>query len=138
MALKRRTLPPVFWTALVIAFAVAVWPNPVLLPGNPSDKLQHLAAFAGLAALAAMAYPRVRLPRIAIGLALYGALIEIVQSIPALRRSAELMDWMADIAGLALALAAAALIRRRRIRTGRNGASDGARTRDLRRDRPAL
>jgi len=101
-----------FWAALLIAFTVAIWPNAIPLPGNPSDKLQHLIAFAGLTALAAAAYPRTRLVKIAIGMAVYGALVEIVQSIPALNRQAELLDWVADIAGIALTLAALALLRR--------------------------
>lgn len=112
-----RFLAPFFWAALLIAFAVAIWPSPIPLPGNPSDKLQHLLAFAGLTALAAAAHPRTRFVKIGIGMALYGALIEIVQSIPALNRQAELLDWAADIAGIALALAALALLRRSKIRT---------------------
>src|SRR5438094_451884 len=42
----RRVL---FWAAALFAFVMAILPHPPELPGNPSDKLQHMAAFAPLA-----------------------------------------------------------------------------------------
>jgi VanZ family protein len=109
----RRMLPYAFWAAALFAFVMATLPKPPQLPGEPSDKIQHILAFTVLAALAALAYPRVSLPRIALGLSAFGALIEIVQMIPMLHRDAELADWIADTAAATLVLAIVLLIRRR-------------------------
>ena len=109
----RRTLLFLFWAALIFAFVMAVLPQPPRLPGDPSDKIQHIIAFAVLAALAAAAYPRTAVLRILAGLSAFGALIEIVQSIPALHRDGDVVDWIADTLAAAAILALAALVRRR-------------------------
>jgi MYXO-CTERM domain-containing protein len=109
----RRLLPFAFWAALLFAFVMAVLPKPPQLPGQPSDKVQHILAFAVLAALAAAAYPRMRLPKILLLLSLFGALIEAVQTIPALHRDGDWVDWVADTLAAALVLGLAALLRRR-------------------------
>ena len=142
MALKRtdrltRFLPALFWAAAIFAFTMAVLPKPPRLPGDPADKVQHVIAFLTLAGLAASAYPRARLIGLALALSGFGMLIEIVQMVPALNRDAEFLDWAADSVAAALVLGIFGLVRARRKRVA-NGASDGARTRDLRRDRPAL
>ena len=108
----RRTLPFLFWAALVFAFVMAVLPQPPQLPGAPSDKIQHIIAFAVLAALAAAAYPRFGLLRILAGLSAFGALIEVVQTIPALHRDGDYVDWIADTMAAAAVLGLAALFRR--------------------------
>jgi VanZ family protein len=109
----RRLLPYVFWAAALFAFVMATLPKPPQLPGEPSDKIQHILAFAVLAALAAAAYPCTGLLKIALGLSAFGALIEIVQMIPILHRDAELVDWLADTVAAAIVLAIAALLRDR-------------------------
>jgi VanZ family protein len=109
----RRTLPVLFWAALLFAFAMAVLPQPPRLPGDPSDKVQHILAFAVLAALAAAAYPSAALLRILAGLSAFGALIEIVQTVPALHRDGDYVDWIADTLAAAVVLGLAALVRRR-------------------------
>lgn len=50
-----------FWSAAAFALVMAWLQQPVAVPGDPSDKLRHIIAFAVLALLAALAYPRVRL-----------------------------------------------------------------------------
>ena len=55
---RIRSLRTIFWTAMVFAFVMAVLPHPPQLPGAPSDKVQHIAAFLVLGALASFAYPR--------------------------------------------------------------------------------
>ena len=110
----RRILPHLFWAALIFAFVMAVLPRPPRLPGDPSDKIQHILAFSVLAALAAAAYPRARLLPIALRLSVFGALIELVQTVPALHRDGDAIDWIADTLAAAFVLALAALIRRRR------------------------
>jgi VanZ family protein len=100
-----------FWAAFAFAFVMAVLPQPPQLPGDPPDKILHIIAFAVLAALAAPAYPRARMPWLLAGLSAFGALIEIVQTIPSLHRDGDVVDWLADTASAATVLALAALVR---------------------------
>lgn len=100
-----------FWSALVFAFTMAVLPSPPDLPVPSSDKLQHMLAFATLAVLGAVSYPRMPLAVLAIGLAGLGALIEVVQMIPALHRNAEVADFVADSAAILAALVVVAAVR---------------------------
>ena len=93
-----------FWTAVVFAFTLAVVPQPPQLPGAPSDKIQHIAAFLVLGGLASFAYPRTSPVYLGTGLSLFGAFIEVVQYIPALHRDGDPIDWIADTAAAALVL----------------------------------
>jgi VanZ family protein len=104
------------WSALLFAFAMALHPRPPAVPTDPPDKVQHFVAFLTLGLLAARAYPAASLLAIAAGLAAAGALIEIIQLIPALNRSGSFLDWVADLSGIAAALAVTALFRRSRRR----------------------
>jgi VanZ family protein len=108
-----RLLRIAFWTAMAFAFVMAVLPQPPRLPGDPSDKILHITAFAVLAALAAAAYPRTRIAWLLGGLSLFGAAIEVVQAIPSLHRDADVIDWLADTAAAGLVLGLAALVRAR-------------------------
>jgi VanZ family protein len=109
----RRLL---FWAAATFAFVMAILPHPPELPGNPSDKLQHIAAFATLSVLGAWAYVDASLTQLLAGLSLFGAVIELVQAIPALHRDSDVKDWIADTLATALVLT---LVRWRRMRRRR-------------------
>ena len=102
-----------FWAAAVFAFVMAVIPHPPHIPGNPSDKLQHIAAFATLTALGAWAYPRLPLLQLVLRLSLFGAVIELVQAIPFIHRDCDPMDWLADTAACIVVAAAVAWWRAR-------------------------
>ena len=108
----RRLL---FWGAALFAFVMAVLPHPPELPGEPSDKIQHIAAFATLGLVGAWAYARTPLLYLLAGLSVFGAVIEIVQAIPSLHRDSDIVDWIADTFACGLVLAIAAW-RRRRLR----------------------
>jgi VanZ family protein len=95
---------------------MALLPKPPHIPGDPSDKIQHILAFTVLAGLATAAYPRAPLLRIALLLSGFGALIELLQLIPPLHRDGNVVDWLADSAAVALVLAAVAAVRWRRAR----------------------
>ncbi|MEN9925612.1 MAG: hypothetical protein RL268_1738 [Pseudomonadota bacterium] len=84
------------WLAALFALVMALLPQPPVLPGAASDKAQHMLAFAVLSLLSALAYPQRRLGEIFIAMAVFGALIEVLQLIPALGRSADIADWIAD------------------------------------------
>jgi hypothetical protein len=96
-----------FWTAVAIAFVMALLPQPPQLPGAPSDKVQHIGAFATLAGLSSAAYPSAPSLRLLAGLSAFGAVIEALQAIPTLHRDADPIDWIADTCASALILAAA-------------------------------
>jgi VanZ family protein len=103
---SSRTARAVFWTAVCFAFVMAVLPHPPHFPGEPGDKVEHIIAFATLAILGSFAYPFAGLLRLLAGLSLFGALIELVQEIPALHRDSDIVDWIADTltAGLVLTI----------------------------------
>tara|TARA_R110001592_G_scaffold58295_3_gene176748 strand:- start:66 stop:431 length:366 start_codon:yes stop_codon:yes gene_type:complete len=103
-----------FWSATAFALVMACLPQEAVLPGNPNDKLLHILAFAVLALLAAFAYPRIRLLAILVGLSLFGIMIELVQLIPALNRTADWTDWAADTLAAAAVLGCVFLLRRLR------------------------
>lgn len=93
-----------FWAAACFAFVMAVLPHPPQFPGEPNDKVQHIAAFATLALLGSFAYPRAALLRLLAGLSLFGAFIEVVQAIPELHRDSDVLDWLADTVAVAVVL----------------------------------
>jgi hypothetical protein len=94
-----------FWLALAFAVTMALLPHPPQLAEGIGDKWQHMAAFATLAALARFAWPTAAALRILERLSFVGALIEVFQSIPALHRDCDPLDWVADTAAAALVLA---------------------------------
>lgn len=99
---------------LAVVCGLAFSPGMPHLPIESADKWQHIAAFAALAACAALAWPagqRYSL-RIAAAMLGFGLFIEAVQHfIPS--RSSEWMDVLADGTGIALGLLLVALARRR-------------------------
>lgn len=101
-----------FWAALVFAFVMAIVPHPPRLPGEPSDKVQHIIAFVTLTLLGCAAFGRGAWVRLLICLSLYGALIEVVQAIPQIHRDSDVIDWLADTAAVATVLVLARLFRR--------------------------
>lgn len=110
--MPSRLFQLAFWGAAAFAAVMALLPLPPDLPVVVGDKVQHMAAFFTLTALAAGGYPRVSLIRIGIALSLFGAAIEIAQLVPTLNRTGDVMDWLADMAAVAAALVLVGLWRR--------------------------
>ena len=102
-----------FWAATAFATVMALLAAPPQLGVEVSDKVLHILAFFTLAVLAAGAYPRVALIRIGVALGAFGAVIEIAQLIPMLHRTGDVLDWLADIAAVAMALILVGLWRNR-------------------------
>ena len=76
---------------------MASLPHPPKLPTDSlGDKFTHMLAFATLAGLAALGFPAADRWRVAERLSFLGALIEVIQSIPALQRDCDIRDWIAD------------------------------------------
>lgn len=113
-----RLLRLAFWGATAFAFVMAILPKPPELPGAPSDKIQHIAAFLTLATLASLAFPGRSLLRIALTLSAFGALIEVMQAIPALHRDSDVVDWIVDTAAVAVVLILVSAIRRSQAKSG--------------------
>lgn len=93
---------------------MAVLPHPPQIPGNPNDKLQHVAAFATLGLLGAWSYAEVSLLQLFVALSAFGGFIEVVQAIPALHRDSDIKDWIADTLACGIVIL---LIRWRRSRS---------------------
>ncbi|MER8594992.1 hypothetical protein NKH33_26105 [Mesorhizobium sp. M1182] len=69
------------------------------------DKLNHAAAFAVLAALGSLGWPEHK-TRLVVLLAITGAAIELLQGVQLIARDMDILDWVADCAGMACGLAA--------------------------------
>lgn len=110
--LRTKIAGFVFFAALTFTVIMATLPQPLPIRGEPSDKVQHITAFAVLTVLAQLAYPDTQRWRLFVGLTALGALIEAVQAIPALHREASLLDWLADCLAVALVMGAAGLAKR--------------------------
>lgn len=110
-----------FWAALIFAAVMATLPKPPKMPTDQfGDKFEHMLAFGVLALLAALAWPKFPRLRVAERLSLLGAVIEVVQSIPALHRDCDIRDWAADTMALGVVLVLFTLL-------AKVGGSSGAR-----------
>lgn len=86
-----------FWPAFAIATVMALLPKPPSLPiDSLGDKFEHAMAFAVLTLFAQLGFPRAARWSVAERLSFFGALIELVQSIPALNRDCDIRDWIVD------------------------------------------
>jgi hypothetical protein len=116
-----RPLPILLFAAALLFTLVMAWlPHPPPVPWQEDDKLWHMLAFVALSLLAGFAFPASPLARIGERLSFLGAVIELVQSIPALHRDCDVTDWIADTIAIAVTLAVVAGIRR--LRRARQGA----------------
>ena len=101
--------------AVVFAVTMALLPKPPHVPIDQfGDKFEHMLAFATLALLAALSYPRARLFRIGERLSFLGAMIEVLQSIPSLHRDCDIRDWIADTLAITVVLLIVWIVRRGR------------------------
>jgi len=92
-----------FWLATIAVGVLALVPATMPLPSTGWDKANHALAFAVLALLGTACWPRSAI-RVLVALALYGGAIEIAQTFTETRMG-EWLDWCADLAGLAVAVA---------------------------------
>jgi VanZ family protein len=105
----------VFALALIFTVVMALLPHPPTLEFDDfSDKFHHILAFVTLTLLASLAFPAARLTRIGERLSFLGALIEVLQSIPAIHRDCDIRDWIADTIAIGIVLIIVAGVRRSR------------------------
>lgn len=104
------------WAAILFAVVMALLPHPPATPiDRYGDKFQHMVAFGTITILACWAYPRASLLTVAERLSFMGALIEVFQSIPALGRDCDPLDWLTDTAVI---VAVVLIVRAARRRNG--------------------
>ena len=107
----RRWLPPALWAALILVLTSLPTP-PDLTGGIPHlDKLVHVLLYAGQGWLVTRAL-RTRFAALAaalIGIAVFGLIDEWHQQF--FSRDPNLMDWIADVIGASLGIAAASRVR---------------------------
>jgi len=103
----------VFWMVLVVVTWLMLIELTPKTGGWPYwDKVQHILVFAGLTVLAILGYRR-RWRTVALGLLLYGVLIEGLQTVLTVTRQASVGDWLADTIGILFAIACYWMIQRR-------------------------
>jgi hypothetical protein len=110
----ERLAKVLFWIALTGALVLAIMPYPPTLPSDRlGDKFNHMLAFGTLAALAALAWPRMERLRVVERLSFLGALVEVMQAMPLVHRDCDIRDWVADTIAIVVVTGIAALLSRR-------------------------
>jgi len=98
------SLPYLFMLLLMLVTYLMLIELPPKEGGWPYwDKVQHIAVFVMLTSLALLAFPKWRWQS-AIGLAIYGAVIEWAQGAWTITRMPSVGDWLADVVGIAISL----------------------------------
>ena len=104
-----------FAVVVLVSFAVLFAPGSDVPPSPPGvDKLVHGGLFLALALSGRWA--GIRTGVLALGLPLYAAASELIQTVPALHRDGSVGDWLADVVGVLLGLLIWHLVERRRFR----------------------
>jgi VanZ family protein len=104
--------------SLLTAYGAFAPPTAGQLQLLPWDKAQHFCAFFALAASGVVAWPRLPLWRIAVGLSLAGAMIEVIQATPLVGRDADPFDWVADTLAVGAVMGCVLAARFRRAAAG--------------------
>lgn len=91
----------VFLAIFVYLTYLLVIEMPVQQEMHYLDKLQHIIAFGGVAAIGVLAFPAWS-KALGLVLSVYGGLMEVVQGLVTTTRKASVYDWMADNVGIVL------------------------------------
>ena len=103
--------------AALAVWGVVIWlalrPSTSIDAGLPWDKANHALAFLALTALTAIGWPQLGHLALIVFMVLAGCAIELIQSLPAIGRDADLLDVIADAVGVLLGLIVLAVTARR-------------------------
>jgi VanZ family protein len=105
----RRLLRIAFYAAAALVTALSLAPSATLPPTSIGDKVEHVIAYAVLGLLGAASSER-GVMRVIVGLAVFGAAIEMLQTFSP-GRAPDPLDLVADIAGAGLGCGLALLLR---------------------------
>ena len=109
--LALRAIPTIFWATLIITtIAMLIELAPKQTGWMYWDKVQHVLVFMMLSLLGANAY--LHKYYLAIGLILYGAIIEVLQNMLTITRQASIYDWVTDVVGVCIGLVIFALLQK--------------------------
>ena len=108
-------MPLIFWLLIAIVSVLMLIELQPTTGGIPYlDKFEHAVVFIALAITGLLAYPQKKW-RILAGLVALGALYELLQGLFTATRQASVYDWLADIAGIILAVMISSLFYAKRI-----------------------
>ena len=110
-SLARTAYAAAFTAMYAAVVVVSLIPSKALPQLNLSDKIEHLLAYAVLAALGDIAFPN-RRRVLAVGLLATGVGLEFLQGAMGLRRQAEVLDALANGLGVAAGLGFSTLLHR--------------------------
>ena len=105
--LAQRLARSLFAALLGLTLVVMLTPADELADPGLDDKVSHLLTFAALAVAGRLALVPVR--PLAVALAAYALLTEVLQALLPIGRHGDPLDWLADVAGVGLGLALAAV-----------------------------
>jgi VanZ family protein len=97
-------MPYLFVGLLILVTYLLLMEIPPAAPSWPyKDKVQHITVFLALTICGDLAFQS-RSVAICTMLAIYGALMELLQSVLTVTRIASVSDWLADVTGILIAL----------------------------------
>ena len=96
---KNIIFATLFWTLLTITTFLLLMEVKPMPQTWPKDKLEHAIIFGLLTFLSIKAYPKYVLYS-CLALAIYGGLMELLQTIFTQTRTGSISDWLADLSGV--------------------------------------
>ena len=110
-----RFMPLIFWLLIVIVSVLMLIELKPTTDGIPYiDKFEHVFVFILLTITGCLAYGQKK-QWVYAGLIALGALYEVLQALLTVTRQASVYDWLADIAGIILAVMISSLFYAKRI-----------------------
>ncbi len=123
-----RYMPLFFSIGVVLATILALLPSTSVPHAFQFwDKAQHALAFTVLTITGGLAFPK-KVKLVYIGLIMYGALMEIMQSALTTTRFGNVLDWLADGVGVLIGIVVYASLASIRAQRNKTKASSGRQT----------
>ncbi len=112
LSLILRFMPLIFWLLVSVVSVLMLIELKPTTDGIPNiDKLEHAFVFIVLTITGCLAYAQQK-TRIYAGLIALGALYEVLQALFTITRQASVYDWLADVAGIIIAIVFLVIINR--------------------------